>query len=317
MELNRKRRDFMRNAGSGRRRGVHPRDDVCRQGRRGRTRTRTAPAARPGHGDGDGGRRRGRTAADAGETHHHGLHAAALLRRAGRRHPAEQPHAAKRQPGPRGRLPGEDRSGLRPARHRPPDQARRPRPLGFEPAGRATWTRRSSGPSSTTSRCVFFPDPDYDYEYPEMYVRIFGEDYVPDEYQKAHHDYAKSHRWYPTARIITVNDVYGWDEDAQVDYEPIFELVAKHFRNPAGRPRLRQQPQRALLALDHLAESTALRFHPPVSPTFVARASRRRAGGAHGRKDAALQAWFTPCRSCLREYVPPPRAHRRPQRKVG
>ena len=78
----------------------------------------------------------------------------------------------------------------------------------------------------------FFPDPDYGYEYPEMYIRIFGEDYVPDEYQQADHDYAKSHRWYPTARIITVNDVYGWDQDARVDYEPIFELVAKHFRSP-------------------------------------------------------------------------------------
>ena len=78
----------------------------------------------------------------------------------------------------------------------------------------------------------FFPDPDYGYEYPEMYIRIFGEGYVPDAYQKAHHDYAKSHRWYPTARIITVNDVYGWDQDAQVDYGPIFELVAKHFRTP-------------------------------------------------------------------------------------
>lgn len=78
----------------------------------------------------------------------------------------------------------------------------------------------------------FFPDPDYNYEYPEMYVRIFGEGYVPDAYQKAHHDYAKGHEWYHTARVITVNDVYGWDEDAQVDYEPIFELVAKHFRTP-------------------------------------------------------------------------------------
>ena len=40
----------------------------------------------------------------------------------------------------------------------------------------------------------FFPDPDYDYEYPEMYIRIFGEDYVPDEYQQAHHDYARGPR---------------------------------------------------------------------------------------------------------------------------
>ena len=79
----------------------------------------------------------------------------------------------------------------------------------------------------------FFPDPDYDYEYPEMYIRMFGEDYVPDEYQKQHHDYAKSHEWYPTARIITLHDVYGWDEDAQVDYEPIIDIVARNFRTPA------------------------------------------------------------------------------------
>lgn len=78
----------------------------------------------------------------------------------------------------------------------------------------------------------FFPDPDYDYEYPQMYIRIFGEGYSPDDYQHRHAAYARSHKWYPTARIITVNDVYGWDEDARVDYEPIIELVARHFKMP-------------------------------------------------------------------------------------
>ncbi len=78
----------------------------------------------------------------------------------------------------------------------------------------------------------FFADPDYNYTYPDMYVRMFGEDYVPEEYQRQHHDYAKKHKWYPTARFITVNDLYAWDDDARIDFEPIIELIMRNFKTP-------------------------------------------------------------------------------------
>jgi hypothetical protein len=40
----------------------------------------------------------------------------------------------------------------------------------------------------------FFPDPAVGYEYPEMYHRMFGSDYEPDEYIKQAHAKAKAHK---------------------------------------------------------------------------------------------------------------------------
>jgi len=43
------------------------------------------------------------------------------------------------------------------------------------------------------------------YEYPELYVRIFGKDYVPAPYIKASYETARKHKWYMDARMITVH----------------------------------------------------------------------------------------------------------------
>ena len=42
----------------------------------------------------------------------------------------------------------------------------------------------------------FYPDESVGYEYPEMYNRIFGEDYVPDAYIKQAYEHAKNHAYY-------------------------------------------------------------------------------------------------------------------------
>jgi hypothetical protein len=78
----------------------------------------------------------------------------------------------------------------------------------------------------------FFPDPAVNYEYPEMYNRIFGEDYVPDEYIKQAHDYAKRHEWYMEARNITLNDEYAFDPNKEVSLDPFVEILQRNFRNP-------------------------------------------------------------------------------------
>src|SRR5579859_6726150 len=49
----------------------------------------------------------------------------------------------------------------------------------------------------------FYPDPSVGYEYPELYTRIFGKDYVPDPYIKQTYDFARNHKWYMEARMIT------------------------------------------------------------------------------------------------------------------
>jgi len=37
----------------------------------------------------------------------------------------------------------------------------------------------------------YFPDPEAGYEYPELYVQMFGRDYQPPEYLVAAHQYAR------------------------------------------------------------------------------------------------------------------------------
>lgn len=79
----------------------------------------------------------------------------------------------------------------------------------------------------------FFPDPENDYEYPEMYNRIFGKDYEPDPYILRAYEHARSHKWYMEARLITMNDEYAFDPDVEVSIEPFVDIVGRHFKQPA------------------------------------------------------------------------------------
>jgi len=53
----------------------------------------------------------------------------------------------------------------------------------------------------------FFPDESAGYAYPEMYINHFGRDYEPDGYIKEAYQHARDHKWYMTARMITVHDI--------------------------------------------------------------------------------------------------------------
>ena len=59
----------------------------------------------------------------------------------------------------------------------------------------------------------YFADSSIGYEYPEMYVQMFGKDYKPAAYQEA-----LAHRWYLTAPI---------------NLDPFMEIIARHFKQPA------------------------------------------------------------------------------------
>jgi hypothetical protein len=78
----------------------------------------------------------------------------------------------------------------------------------------------------------FYPDPANGYEYPELYTRIFGKDYVPQPHIKAAYDYARSHKWYLDARMVTVNDLYAFDPNAKVSIEPFKDIIGRHFKQP-------------------------------------------------------------------------------------
>ena len=57
----------------------------------------------------------------------------------------------------------------------------------------------------------FFPDESVGYKYPELYVKLFGIDYVPEPHIQEAYRYARDHKWYMTSRLITVNDLYSFD----------------------------------------------------------------------------------------------------------
>ena len=78
----------------------------------------------------------------------------------------------------------------------------------------------------------FFPDPSVGYDYPEAYVKLFGPDYQPDEYIRRDYELARKHKWYMTARMITVHDIYSFDPNAQVSWEPFVDILARNFRQP-------------------------------------------------------------------------------------
>lgn len=78
----------------------------------------------------------------------------------------------------------------------------------------------------------FYPDPDYGYEYPESYFRMFGEDYVPEPYLERTYKKLKNHKWYEFPRLVTVNDLYSFDRDAVVSIDPFVDIIGRHFEQP-------------------------------------------------------------------------------------
>ncbi len=78
----------------------------------------------------------------------------------------------------------------------------------------------------------FFPDKEYGYEYPDLYRRLFGEDYVPMPHVRNDYEMARNHKWYFEARMVTVNDFYSFDPKAEVSLEPFTDIIGRHFRQP-------------------------------------------------------------------------------------
>jgi hypothetical protein len=78
----------------------------------------------------------------------------------------------------------------------------------------------------------FYPDPSVNYEYPEMYINLFGADYRPEPYIDQAYQYARNHKWYMTSRLITMNDLYAFDPNAKVELEDFTDIVGRNFRQP-------------------------------------------------------------------------------------
>ena len=78
----------------------------------------------------------------------------------------------------------------------------------------------------------FFPDESVGYEYPAIYRAMFGEDHRPEPCIVADYERARKHRWYMSARMICVNDLYSFDPDMEVELDQFEDVIGRHFRQP-------------------------------------------------------------------------------------
>ena len=78
----------------------------------------------------------------------------------------------------------------------------------------------------------FYPDESVGYTYPESYIRLFGADFTPEPYLEREYQYARKHRYYMSARLLTVNDLYAFDPNLHVELEEFTDIVGRHFRQP-------------------------------------------------------------------------------------
>ena len=79
----------------------------------------------------------------------------------------------------------------------------------------------------------YFADPAVGYEYPTSYYKFFGKDYVPPAYIKRDAEYAKQHKWYMTARKVTLYDVYFFDDaEDKFNADDFADVINRNFRQP-------------------------------------------------------------------------------------
>lgn len=79
----------------------------------------------------------------------------------------------------------------------------------------------------------YFPDEAAGYSYPDAYDRYFGPDFEPPDHLRRDAEAARAHRWYGTARAITIYDVYSFDDTGTtVDLHEFTDIVGRNFRQP-------------------------------------------------------------------------------------
>jgi hypothetical protein len=79
----------------------------------------------------------------------------------------------------------------------------------------------------------FFPDPSVGYEYPEMYYELFGKDFIPEPYIQRDYEYARKHKWYMDARLVTLNDEYSFDKSITLSIDPFVDIIGRNFKQPS------------------------------------------------------------------------------------
>jgi hypothetical protein len=78
----------------------------------------------------------------------------------------------------------------------------------------------------------FYADESVGYSYPDQYVKLFGANYKPEPYIEEAYKKARAHKWYMTARLITLNDIYSFDPDAKVNFDDFTDILGRNFKQP-------------------------------------------------------------------------------------
>ena len=55
---------------------------------------------------------------------------------------------------------------------------------------------------------------------------------MPDDYLKEAYKFARGHKWYMEARLVTMNDEYGFDRTVPVSLEPFIDVIGRQFKQP-------------------------------------------------------------------------------------
>ena len=114
----------------------------------------------------------------------------------------------------------------------------------------------------------FYDDPAHGYKYPDLYRRLFGEDYKPEPYIDATYKMVRAHKWYEYPRLVTVNDLYAFEPGVNPKLEQFTDIVGRHFKQPKEGLGYDNSPIRPYVALHGDAGSSALaRIGGPVFVT--------------------------------------------------
>jgi len=102
----------------------------------------------------------------------------------------------------------------------------------------------------------FYDDEAHGYKYPDLYRRMFGEDYKPEPYIEATYKFARNHKWYEYPRLVTVNDLYAFEPGVNPKLEQFTDIVGRHFKQPKEGLGYDNSPSA------HMWRSMAMPDHP-------------------------------------------------------
>ncbi len=102
----------------------------------------------------------------------------------------------------------------------------------------------------------FYEDKENGYEYPDLYRRIFGEDYKPEPYIEATYKMVRNHKWSLEPRMVTVNDLYAFDPNVNPKIDQFVDIIGRHFKQPKEGLGFDNSPSA------HMWRSIAMPDHP-------------------------------------------------------